>query len=95
MIKILIENAGAERGFFILKEEDVWYIKAQGNSNKDEIELLESKPIDGNLELCVGIVNYVIHTKRIVLLSDAYRKGIFVNDEYVKKCSPNQYYVIL
>ncbi|MBK8398063.1 MAG: AAA family ATPase [Leptospiraceae bacterium] len=85
MIKILIENAGAERGFFILKEEDVWYIKAQGNSNKDEIELLESKPIDGNLELCVGIVNYVIHTKRIVLLSDAYRKGIFVNDEYVKK----------
>ena len=88
MIKILIENAGAERGFFLLKEQDTWYIKAEGNSNTEEIEVLEAKPLDGNSDLCTGIANYVIHTKRIVLLSDAARKGIFVNDEYVRNRKP-------
>lgn len=88
MIKIILENAGAERGFFLLKENDKWFIKAEGNANTDVIQIFNGKTLDGNLDLCTSIVNYVVHAKHIVLLSDAARKGIFVNDEYVKRRLP-------
>jgi hypothetical protein len=35
MMKILFENAGAEKGFFILKEKEKWYIEAEGNANTE------------------------------------------------------------
>ena len=88
MMKILFENAGAEKGFFILKEKEKWYIEAEGNANTETIEVLKAKPLDGYSELSPGIVNYVIRTKSIILLNDATKKGIFVNDNYVKLKQP-------
>lgn len=85
MMKIILENAGAERGFFLLKEKDQWFIKAEGNSNTDTIEVLEGRPLNGSADLCIGIVNYVSHTKNNILLNDAARKGVFVSDEYIKR----------
>ena len=88
MMKILFENAGAEKGFFILKEKEKWYIEAEGNANTETIEVLQAKPIEGYSELSPNIVNYVVRTKSIILLNDATKKGIFVNDNYVKAKQP-------
>ncbi|HRG46752.1 MAG TPA: SpoIIE family protein phosphatase, partial [Leptospiraceae bacterium] len=88
MMKILFENAGAEKGYFILKEKEKWYIEAEGNANTDSISVLEAKPLEGYSELSPNIVNYVIRTKSIILLNDATKKGIFVNDSYVKAKQP-------
>lgn len=84
MLLILFENAGAERGFFILKENEVWTIEAKGNANTGKIEVLKGIPLDENVNLSLSIVNYVIRTKSIVLLHNAAQKGMFVNDDYVK-----------
>jgi predicted ATPase/tRNA A-37 threonylcarbamoyl transferase component Bud32/exonuclease VII small subunit len=88
MMKILFENAGAERGFFILKDKGKWLIEAEGNANTETIEVLQAKPLEGYSELAPNIVNYVIRTKSIILLNDATKKGLFVNDVYVKAKSP-------
>ncbi len=88
MMKILFENAGAERGFFILKEKDKFYVEAEGNANTETISVLEAKPLEGYSELSPNIVNYVIRTKSIVLLNEATKKGMFVNDHYVKAKQP-------
>ncbi len=88
MMKILFENAGAERGFFIIKEKEKYLIEAEGNANTETVAVLQAKPIEGNLELSPNIVNYVIRTKSIVLLNDATKKGIFINDNYVKEKHP-------
>ncbi len=88
MMKILFENAGAERGFFILKDKGKWFIQAEGNANADTISVLQKKPVEGNPDLSPAIVNYVARTKGIILLNDAVKKGMFVNDTYVKEKQP-------
>lgn len=88
MMKILFENAGAERGIFILKDNDKWLVEADGNANTNTIEVLQAKPLDGYSGLSANIVNYVTRTKSIVLLNDATRKGMFVNDTYIKEKQP-------
>ncbi len=82
MMGFILENAGAERGFFILKEREKWYIEAEGNF--DSIQVLEAKPLEGYSKLSTKIVNYVIHTKEVILLNDAVKTGFFKNDLYVK-----------
>ncbi len=86
MMGILLENAGAQRGFVILKEHEKWYIEAEGNL--DTVSVLKAIPLDGYSELSSKIVNYVIHTKSIIILNDAVNSGIFVNDSYVKLNKP-------
>ena len=44
--------------------------------------------MDGYSGLSANIVNYVTRTKSIVLLNDATRKGMFVNDTYIKEKQP-------
>ncbi|TGN10570.1 AAA family ATPase [Leptospira ilyithenensis] len=97
MIKILLENAGAERGFFILKDESNWLIQAEGKSSTGQIEVLQAKTLDSlqsnqtdvsQLELSPNIVNYVIRTKSVVILNDASHEGMFVTDFYIKSKSP-------
>ncbi|HMW04383.1 MAG TPA: AAA family ATPase [Leptospiraceae bacterium] len=87
MMKILFENAGAQRGYFILKDKDQLRIEAAGDSETDSIVVLQNIPITGD-EISIGIVNYVARTKTIVLLNDAPKSGIFINDTYVQEKNP-------
>ncbi|MDX1959328.1 MAG: GAF domain-containing protein, partial [Leptospiraceae bacterium] len=84
MLTILFENAGAERGIFVLFDDNKWLVQAEGNSNQGEMEILKSKPLEesGSI-LSTAIVNYVIRTKNLILLDDASSKGMFVNDSYI------------
>jgi predicted ATPase/tRNA A-37 threonylcarbamoyl transferase component Bud32 len=89
MLKILFENAGAERGFFILKEKDKWLIQAEGNSNTDITTVLQAVSLDDSSQsLSPAIINYVIRTKTLVILDDAAKKGMYTNDVYVKTQKP-------
>ncbi len=89
MLKILFENAGAERGIFVLQNDGKWLVQAEGNSNSDVSEVMMSKPLEEcNSILSVSIVNYVTRTKSLVLLNDATKAGMFVNDSYVKTNKP-------
>jgi predicted ATPase/signal transduction histidine kinase/tRNA A-37 threonylcarbamoyl transferase component Bud32 len=45
MMKIVIENAGAERGFLIMDKDGKWVIEAEGAIDKDEVTVLQSIPI--------------------------------------------------
>ncbi|MBK9498447.1 MAG: AAA family ATPase [Leptospiraceae bacterium] len=88
MMKILFENAGAERGFFILKETDNLFIEAEGKADSNYIEVLKAKSVQVATEISVSIVNYVARTKNLVLLNDATKSGMFTNDSYVKANTP-------
>lgn len=88
MMSILLESAGAEKGSFILLQKGQWYIEAESNANTQSIEVLQGKPLGATPGIGVNIVNYVIRTKSVVLLDDATREGMFVNDSYVKATSP-------
>ncbi len=83
LMKILIENAGAQVGYLILKTEGQLLIEASGEVNSERILVLQSIPFDNRLP--AAIINYVVRTKESIVLNDAIREGKFTNDPYIKQ----------
>jgi GAF domain-containing protein len=46
LMRIVIENAGAQKGFLILEKEGNWVIEAEGTLDSDEVTTLQSIPVD-------------------------------------------------
>ena len=88
LMKILIENAGAQTGFLILENAGEWVIEASiefndGNSNNLHItQVLQSVKIANYLP--ESIINYVIRTQESVILNEANHKGNFINEPYIQ-----------
>ncbi len=86
LMKILIENAGAQTGFLILEDSGEWAIEAACELNDGEkvcaTRVLQSIPIANRLP--ESIINYVIRTHESVILNDASREGNFVHDPYIQ-----------
>jgi predicted ATPase len=103
LMKIAIENAGAQKGFLILQsqtqpgnEEGKWVIEAEGTVGKDDVTTLRSLPIDSiapSIQLplvCASIINYVVHTQENVVLNDATREGQFTAIPTSSPPNPNR-----
>ncbi|MEH2462163.1 protein kinase domain-containing protein [Nostoc sp.] len=86
LMKILIENAGAQTGFLILENSGKWVIEASGELNEGEnvytTQVLQS--ISTANHLPESIINYVIRTHESVILNDATREGNFINESYIQ-----------
>ncbi len=85
MMKIVMENAGAQKGFMILEDQDKYLVEAEYSVDKKDISVLQSIPVDDHAGLSSSIVSYTARTKETVLLNDASSEGDFVNDQYIKK----------
>ncbi|NMG09449.1 AAA family ATPase [Brasilonema sp. UFV-L1] len=96
LMKIVIENAGAQKGFLILhsqveplNDEENWVIEATGVADSDEVIVLQSIPIHSvDTEthiplLSTAIINYVARTRENVVLNDALHEGQFTRDSYI------------
>jgi predicted ATPase/signal transduction histidine kinase len=93
LMKILIENAGAQKGVLILQDKKQWLIQAQNDLEVDEIKVLEAISIDkkdkNNLPiLAQSVINYVIRSSKEVVLNDATKQNDFSNDTYIKTHQP-------
>jgi serine phosphatase RsbU (regulator of sigma subunit) len=88
MMKIVMENAGAEKGFMILEENGRLLIEAEGSVGSDEISVLKSILVDSHKGLSSSVVNYVARTKETLILNNASEEGEFVNDPYIAETKP-------
>ncbi|MCK5876160.1 MAG: GAF domain-containing protein, partial [Candidatus Marithrix sp.] len=82
MMHIVIENAGAERGFLLLPQDDKWFIEAEGSIDKQEVTILNSLPIEQYLP--EAIISYVGRTKENVRLDNASQEGLYAENSYIK-----------
>ncbi|MEH2468023.1 AAA family ATPase [Nostoc sp.] len=86
LMKILIENAGAQTGFLILENSGKWVIEASGQLNEGEnvyaTQVLQSIPTANHLP--ESIINYVIRTHEYVILNDATYEGNFIHEPYIQ-----------
>ncbi|MBW1811850.1 MAG: sigma 54-interacting transcriptional regulator [Deltaproteobacteria bacterium] len=80
MMRIVIQNAGAIRGYLILKQGKQWVIEAEGDVDKTEVEVLKSIDVETREDVSTGIVNYVTRSEKMLLLHDAVNDGGFTND---------------
>ncbi|MGC1394478.1 MAG: adenylate/guanylate cyclase domain-containing protein, partial [Coleofasciculaceae cyanobacterium] len=88
LMRILIENAGAQCGYLILETEGKLRIKASGSVNSDNITVLQSISIESDWRVSPTIINYVARTRKSVVLNDATHEGNFINDPYIKAHQP-------
>ncbi len=88
MMKIAIENAGAQTGYLILQQRgEQWAIEASGTIECEQVQVLESLPI-GESILSTAIVNYVIRTQKSLVLDDAAKVDDFAEDPYIIERQP-------
>jgi predicted ATPase/signal transduction histidine kinase/CheY-like chemotaxis protein len=88
LMQIVIESAGAEKGFLILEDSGKLFIKASGSVVKDEITVQPSLPVDSSEQLPISLINYVHRTQQYVVLNNATCEGTFTTDSYVIKQKP-------
>ena len=86
LMKILIENAGAQQGFLILNTEGQLLIEASGAVNREEVPVLQSLTLENRLP--TSIVNYVARTLNTVNLGNAVVNDRFSNDTYIQQQQP-------
>ncbi|MCU0445058.1 MAG: trifunctional serine/threonine-protein kinase/ATP-binding protein/SpoIIE family protein phosphatase [Microscillaceae bacterium] len=94
MMRIVIENAGAEKGLFLLPQENGWFIEAECNVHSQEVQALQSIPIEqvngfsDNPKLSTEVVYYVVRTRENLVLHDATNERRVIGAAYVQKVQP-------
>ncbi len=89
LMKVIMENAGAERAVFISLQEDQVHVEAElniGNSENAHGHELVIKQIEVNeaTDLLRPVVNLVRRTGEYVVLDNALEQGDFIHHQYVK-----------
>ena len=92
LMKIALENAGAQKGFLLLPNIEqggipIWRIEAAKVDGRD-VEVLQSIPIETYQNLPISMINYVARSQSDVVLSNAAIEGIFTTDTYITLNQP-------
>lgn len=88
LMKILIENAGAQRGYLIVQRQGQLWIEAEGTIESERVTILHSISIANCQTISESVVNYVARTQKSVVLNNATQEGQFTNDSYIIKLQP-------
>ena len=88
LTNIVIQNAGAQKGYLILKKNDKLLIEAAGTSDGNDVVVLQSLPVETSQELPATVINYVEITQQNVVLSQATHQGRFTTDPYIAARQP-------
>ncbi|PYP79110.1 MAG: serine/threonine protein kinase [Gemmatimonadetes bacterium] len=89
-LQILLENAGATIGYFVVREGDALVLRSQAGTV--EAGVTRSLPIpltaEGDQVLPLSIVNHVLRTGAPLVLADGASAGRFASDPYVRARRP-------
>ena len=100
IMRIVLENAGAQTGWLLLEAQGHWTIEAEGMVDSEDVTVLQAIPVQPNDSACTApipwaIVQYVIRTGEPIVLNDASQEGNFTDDLCILKrktrsvlCSP-------
>lgn len=85
LLRIVMENAGAQRGFLLLSRNEELTVEARisvGEENKDEFKPYKAENTD---DFSISIVNYCARTKKNLILTNAGSDDVFARDPYIIK----------
>jgi len=81
LMRLVMENAGAQRGALILEHDGKWVIQAHGEAD-GEIEVLQAVDPQEN-RVSAGIIARVARTRTSLVLDDASVSGDFKGDPHI------------
>ncbi len=88
LMRILIENAGAQKGFLILEKDGILAVEARIAMGGEDAVVLESVPIEECQELSSAIVQYTARSREILVLDEATIDDRFSQDVYLQQNNP-------
>ncbi|MDZ8051390.1 MAG: AAA family ATPase [Aulosira sp. ZfuVER01] len=89
LLKIVMENAGAQTSYLLLEKAGQLLIEAKGSVAQDEFTLCSSIPVETkDAYLPLSLINYVARTKENIVLNHAVKEGKFTKDPYIAKNKP-------
>jgi len=88
LMKIVIENAGAQRGFILLDGADGLTIQAYGEDAGATIDVLQNRPALMSEDLSVPLAQFVHRTREPVVIADASSDERCRSQPYVLKTRP-------
>ncbi len=84
LIKIAIENAGADTGILIAKLAGEFVVEVAGTVEQNQVVAL----ITANVQFPLSILNYVDRTQEMVVINDATCESRFLHDAYITTYQP-------
>ena len=85
LLRIAVENAGAERGLLILFRDGEPRIEAEITTGQGGVEVALRQTAIAPFDLAQSALHYVIRTQEGVLLDDASADNVYSKDEYVRQ----------
>ena len=83
LMLVAIENAGAEKGYMLLKIDDDLLVKAYGDVDQ-KTEYFENLHYDSFNKISKKVINFVNKTQQPIILSDSASDTRFEDDTYLK-----------
>jgi predicted ATPase/signal transduction histidine kinase len=87
LMEVAIQNAGAQTGVLILKEEDNWKI-AVHCSDRQGCLLQKTIAIEDSQSIPQTVINYVKRTQKTLVFDDVKTELIFASDPYMMQQEP-------
>lgn len=84
LVKILLENSGAQRISYVIKKNDKYVIVADGTDTYIEIEIDKSYYLENYYGLPQKIINYVINSNQAVIIDNPEKSSNLYDDDYFK-----------
>jgi transcriptional regulator with GAF, ATPase, and Fis domain len=88
LLGILLQNAGAQRGFLLREEEGRIFVEAHGSVDEERVKILQRTPLEESERLSRSIVRYVSRSLETVVIGDAGRDARFSATSYVIRETP-------
>ncbi|MDT8446692.1 MAG: AAA family ATPase [bacterium] len=88
LLKVILETAGAQRGYFLLEQEGHHRIRAEGSVDDSPPIRICSQAFEDCQRIAQTVISYVIRTRKKVWLDDARNEAIFGYDPYVEQAKP-------
>ena len=88
LIRIAMENAGAERGRLILERGGEPFVYAEGSIDAAQVNVHGAVPLNESEDLANSVVHYVRRTLESLVLADARTDDRYGQDPYVLRFQP-------
>jgi GAF domain-containing protein len=83
LIELVIETAGAQSGFLLLKQNEQWCVVAARLPEQKNVDVLQWRSLNDYPEIAASVVQYVARTKEPVNLDDATKSTLFAADSTI------------
>lgn len=88
LMKIALQNAGADRGLLILSRHDDFWIEAEGQSKGDEFAVVMHRTPLSAPDCPEALLRYVIRSQKPLIVDDATQPDPLYGEEYVHRRHP-------